>query len=235
MPCSSCVNFNRDCCVYDRWVPSSSSARPKQETLNVNRIYSWGAEHNGTTVQPTSPCFTSKVLLTKVQPFNCCPTPSLLLQAPFIPQSYSPAQNSMDLTQTLSTSSSWSPFDSPLSLQSTPLSPAEAMMRTVSLPNFLDRSWTSQSPSLEASPSSQPVIPLDNNTNTWTQDSSPSSSQSSPLSPAEIPQSGLPSPSSFSTPTTEVQTFRQLLYQGEKETQDLLQNVDALLMHLGNS
>jgi hypothetical protein len=109
-----------------------------------------------------------------------------------------------------------------MSLHSTPLSPAETMMRTVSLPNFLD-----QSPILDASPSSQSLVPMD----TLTQ-----SSISSPSSQSEL-QSGLPSPSSFSTttPKTEIQSYSQLLYsQGEKETQDLLQNVDALLMHLGN-
>lgn len=253
MPCASCVNFNRECCVYDRWVPSSSS-RPKQETTTpVSRTYSWADPTTTSTTQPTSPCFTSKVVLTKVlqkhqqQYQHCYPVapPSLLLQAPFMPQSYTPistdnsglthsfSSSSLSSTHSLVASPSWkSSFDSPSSLHSTPLSPpVEPMMPTVSLSDFLNRPWTSQddhhSPILDASPSSQSLIPMDSLTQSST------SSNSTPSSPSES-HSRQTSPPSFATPT-EFQSYSDLLYsQGEKETQDLLQNVDALLMHIGN-
>lgn len=238
MPCASCVNFNRDCCVYDRWSSSTSASKTK-EVSNLKQQMAW-AERNSITL-PTTPCFTSKVLLTKVNNHtpSCCtpasgpahsPTP-LALQPPFVQQqAQAPASDnyfhdSLGDVPALDFSP-WSPYDSPLSLQSTPLTPTDAMTRTLSLPIFQDRSWTQEDKAVAASSSSSslllPMLIMDD----WTQDNSPLS-LSSPMSPMDGPIS-----SPFDSPN-EFKSYQSLLYQGN-DTQELLFNVDALLTHLGS-
>lgn len=146
MPCGACVNFNRQCCVYDHWSTPSSRVR------EGGRMFNWTPGSSTTTTARHSPlCFTSKVQLTHVHaPHTDVSLPHLTLSNPGGKETWStysspPVSPSEAMVRTTSAP--------PVSALGSPFAPWTSMSRTVSLPALDPSSWSPAStPPLLASP-----------------------------------------------------------------------------------
>lgn len=213
MPCAACVNFNRNCCIYDR-SPSSTSSRVKESNITWN-------DRLTPSIRQTPLCFTTKVLLQQVKGENshCDRThshpsveteivPFLTLSALNDNSSWSQYNAScQDPSQTMTYPSSDDvkiQCYSPTSSLGSPFQMASQMSRTISLPSLETSSW------------SQPSTP---------------SSLSSPVSPSEELTAMLNQPW-FHSPQQQPIHLSSYELQ-EKDTLQLLQSVDALLEQLG--